>query len=106
MAVARRLVKQYGLSQSRAAALMGVRQASVSSYLSASSTPSDRVEKTAAYIASKGLEERLVKMALAGTTRPAISAALEKAATDPYLLRHVLSTKALQLLKKTTPKQV
>jgi predicted transcriptional regulator len=104
IAVAKRLVKDYGLSQSRVAALMGVRQASVSNYLSYQK--SDAVGRTAAYISSKGLEERLVKLALSGTGKTAISTALERAATDPYLLRHVLSTKGLQIMKKTTSELV
>jgi predicted transcriptional regulator len=99
VAVARKLIREYGLSQNRVAALMGVRQASISKYLS--SPRSDALGITAAYIASRGLEDRLVKMALSGIKKPTISAALEKAASDPYLLRHVLSTKGLQLLGKS-----
>jgi len=99
VAVARKLVNEYGLSQSRAAAIVGVRQASVSKYLS--SSHSDAIGVTADYISSKSLDEKLVRMALSGTAKPVISAALEKAATDPYLLRHLLSTKAMQLVKKS-----
>jgi predicted transcriptional regulator len=101
LAIARKLVKEYGLTQSRAAALMGVRQASISNYLS--SPQADRLVKTANYITSKGLDSKLAKMALSGTGKTAVSAALEKAATDPYLLRHVLSSKALQIMKKSPP---
>lgn len=99
VAIARKLVKDYGLTQSRAAAIIGVRQASISSYLSA--PKADRVKMTADYISSKGLDVGIVKMALSGTRKAAISMALEKASTDPYLLRHVLSSKALQIMKKS-----
>ena len=101
VAVAKRLVNEYGLSQSRAAALLGVRQASISKYLS--SSPRDGIGTTASYISSKGLEEGLVRMALSGAKKAAISSSLERAATEPHLVRHVLSTKGLQLLKKSKP---
>ncbi len=104
VAMARRLVNDYGLSQNRAALIIGVKQASVSKYLS--SSQSDSLGMAADYISSHHLEEKLVKMALTGTQKASISSALEKAATDPYLLRHVLSTKRLQLLKKTTSERV
>ena len=99
VAVARKLVREYGLSQNRTAALLEIRQASVSKYLS--SSRSDRVGSAAAYIASWGLEDALVKMALSNIPKNALSDALEKAASDPKLLRHIVSTKGLQLVKKS-----
>lgn len=99
VAVAKKLVREYGLSQNRAAALMGVRQASVSKYLS--SSHSDAIGVAADYITSRSLDEKLVRMALSGTPKIALSAALEKAATEPYLLRHILSTKGMQIVKKS-----
>ncbi len=94
IAVARRLVLEHGFSQSRVAALLGVKQASVSNYLS--SRQSARTERLASYLSSKGLEKRLVKMALSGSKKSDISAALEKEAADPVLARRALSTKGLQ----------
>src|ERR1035438_882492 len=99
VAIAKKLIKNYGLTQTRAAALIGVRQASISNYLS--SHQAEAIGRTANYIASKGLDEGIIKMALSGSGKAGISAALEKAATDPYLLRHVLSSKALQIVKKS-----
>ena len=99
VAIAKKLINDYGLTQDRAALLMGVRQASISNYLS--SHQADRIGRTADYIASKGLDSKIVKMAISGTGKAGLSAALEKAATDPYLLRHVLSSKALQIVKKS-----
>lgn len=104
VALARRLVRERGLSQSRAAALMGIRQASVSNYLSASG--STGTARLATYIYSKGLDQGLVRIALSGAGKSAISSALEKAAADPHLVRRILSTKGLQLAKKTTSERV
>jgi len=104
IAVARKLVHDYGLSQGRVAALIGIKQASVSNYLSLRQSP--RTEALASYITSKGLEGRLVKMALAGAQKPAIFKALERAASDPSLARVALSTKGLQLMKKSISERV
>jgi predicted transcriptional regulator len=104
LALARRLVRERGLSQSRAAALMGIRQASVSNYLS---TPrSAETARLAAYISSKGLDLGLVRIALSRPKKSALSSALEKAAADPYLVHKIISTKGLQLMKKTTSERV
>lgn len=104
VAVARKLVQDYGISQSKAASLVGVKQASVSKYLK--SGKSDRVSEMADFIHSNKLEMGIVEMAASGYEKVSIVKAIERASSDPHLVRNLLSTKELQLLKKTTPKSV
>jgi predicted transcriptional regulator len=102
VAVARKLVLDYGISQSKAASIVGVKQASVSKYLKTGK--SDRVSKMADFIHTNELEMGIVEMAASGYEKVSIVKAIERASSDPHLVRNLLSTKELQLLKKTTPK--
>lgn len=104
VAVAKKLVMDYGISQSKAASLVGVRQASVSKYLKAGK--SDRVSEMAQFIHTNGLEMGIVQMAASGYEKVSIIKAIERASSDPHLVRNLLSTKELQLLKKSKPRKL
>ena len=104
IAVARRLVREYGFSQSKVASVMGVRQASVSNYLSI--LKSAKTERLASYISYKRADDRVVRLVLSGAGKQAILAALERAAADPKLVRGALSAKGLQLTKKSKSERV
>ncbi len=101
VAVARKLVLDYGITQSKAAGLVGVRQASVSKYIK--SGKSDRVAKMAGYIHRNGLELGIAEMAISGYEKVSVLKAIERASSDPELIQRLLSTKELQLLKKSKP---
>lgn len=99
VAVARKLVLDYGISQSKAADLVGVKQASVSKYMK--SGKSDRVSRMAQFIHSNGLELGIAEMAVSGHAKVSILKAIERASSDPELVRLLLSSKELQILKKS-----
>jgi len=99
VAVARKLVLDYGISQSKAADMVGVKQASVSKYLK--SGKSDRVSKMAGYIHLNGLELGIAEMAVSGQAKVSILKAIERASSDPELVTRLLSSKELQKLKKS-----
>ncbi|MDE1865453.1 MAG: hypothetical protein KGH94_02330 [Candidatus Micrarchaeota archaeon] len=99
VAVAKKLVLDYGITQSKAASMVGVKQASVSKYLK--SRKSDGVSKVAGYIHSNGLELGIAEMAASGSEKVSVLRAIERASSDPELIRNLLSTRELQLLKKS-----
>lgn len=98
VAVARRLVVDYGISQGKAASLLGASQASISKYIK--SGKSDRVSQMAHYISSNGMDRSILEMALKGSEKESIMRALERASTEPQLVRRLLSSKELHKLDK------
>jgi len=97
VSVARKLVFDYGISQSRAATLLGVKQASISKYLKAKAGKSDNVSRMASYISTNGLDHGILEMALKGSEKESILRALEMASSDPLLTGRLLSSKGVQI---------
>ncbi len=85
MAAARALIERHHMSQSRAAELLGVRQASISNYMRMKR--SGRILIVMRAVVALGLEQSLVRMAVEGAGEARIAEELERISSDPRLAR-------------------
>jgi predicted transcriptional regulator len=87
-AVAKELTDRYNMKQDAIAALLDVKQASVSNYNRRFSSP--RVAMVEKFLERSGVASRIAKMAASGVPKQRILAAMEGAIAEPLMMEIAL----------------